>query len=189
MWTLFIGVLLTVVLITRHMMGKRARIKQVMSELATALSGWPLNGIGDVVDWLNAYWPETVNPLKFFPGQYFGAAEMNIGGYPVLVDVNPIAASDKHMKYSNVRVACHIPSQNDGALTVPQTGQAGAIKSRLNAEGFSVALCSAGILLEADDGLLHSLKIPENILSLADPITDAARLAAALNAVPGEQIP
>jgi len=188
-WLIALGLTGALLFVTRRIRGQSRAVKRFLGELASQWQGRVLLGVGDTVYWLNHYWVDTVDPMKLFPGRYYGAAEMTVDGYPVLVDVNTAAASDQHQTYCSIRVACHIPSLDTTDDAGLYDEQADAIRSRLTSAGFIVSVSSAGILVEAGNSLLHTLKKAENILTLAKPVIEATRLAIALDAVPGEEIP
>ncbi len=189
MWILTFSLVGALVFVSQMIRDRRARLQFGMSQIAAGFGGTPLASVNESVAWLNAYWTQSVHHLRLLPGHHYGAAEMVVAGYHVLLDVCPKAASDQHEAFSTIRVACEIPGVEESGDALLDSPAARPIRDRLIADGFTPALSSAGILADADDALVRSLKKAGNIQDLAEPVADAARLAAALNAAPMAEIP
>ncbi len=190
MWIFTFALVGSMTVITKSIRRRQARTQAAVADLAEAFGGRGLDGLVGTAWWLNTYWTDPVDPYMMMPGSYYGCAEMIPGGFPTFVDVNPVAASQHHRAYCSILVACHIPGASNGKEGQMVTStRARDIQLRIDSAGFNVKLTEAGLLARGARELLPTLKKPEKIDALSEPIVDMARLAAALDATPASAIP
>lgn len=164
---------------------RRARVRVGASTLAESLGGSGLDGLAGTVRWLNSYWAGPIDPFEMMPGSYYGAGAMVLGGFPVLVDVNPKAASQQHRSWARILIACDVPSvAAEDQLPIGETDETRDLLQRIGAAGYEVRVSAAGLFARAGDDIVPGLVRPEQIAAVAAPIVDLVRLAAVLDARP-----
>jgi len=190
MWGVTIALILGLALGISTVKRRQQRLRDSVSALVVSLGGRGLDGLAGVVGWLNSYWAGPIDPYEMMPGAYYGAGATNLGGYPVLVDVNPKAASQQHRRWVRILVACDVPgaSSADDSSAPPDVG-ASRLVQKIAAAGFDITTTGAGLLARAGDDILPTLTRPEAIVALAEQITDLVRLAGSLGAIPVSDIP
>ncbi|MBN2802450.1 MAG: hypothetical protein JXR91_05115 [Deltaproteobacteria bacterium] len=185
LWIITFGLAGGMVAATKYIKAKKQNSKTAMDELAMAFGGEVLEDISAAVTWFNRYWISPIHHYYMFPGSYYSAAQMNIAGFPIFVDINPVAASQHHKAYASILLAAHIPGITENQTTAPPIPKpAEQIIQRLEAAGFTIKLTEAGIEARADKYLLKNLKKSRDYTILSEPIAHIARLSKALNATP-----
>ena len=183
MWGATVALVTGMVVAVRTIRRRQQRTRRAVDGLARSLGGRGLDGLAAAVGWMNEHWAGPRDPYELMPGNYYAVGELSLGGFPILVDVNPTAASQHHRAYSVILVACDVPIGEGG--TRPQFDEAAReIERRISAAGYDVEINEAGLIARAGEDVIPGLKQPENIAALAEPIADLARLAAALGATP-----
>jgi hypothetical protein len=190
MWGVTIALVIGLGLALSTVKRRLRRVRDGVSALVRSLGGRGLDGLTGVVGWLNRYWAGPVDPFELMPGSSYGAGAVVLGGYPVLVDVNPRAASQQHRSWARILVACAVPGVASGDdTTAPFNVKAGRLIQKLSALGFEVRTTEAGLVGRAGEDVVPRLKKPGQIATLAAPITDLVRLAGVLDAAAVDEIP
>jgi ribosomal protein S27E len=190
MWAVTVAMVAGIALAIRWIKARQRTVQQGVAALVGSLGGRALVGLPGTVGWLNACWAGPIDPFEMMPGTYYGAGEVSISGYRVLVDVNPKPASQQHRSWSRILVACDVP----GASSFDEQPAAASdatldLRRRIGAAGFDVQTTEAGLFARAGDDVVPGLLRPENIAALSEPIVDLVRLAAALDAAAVDRIP
>jgi ribosomal protein L37AE/L43A len=190
MWAVTIALVAGIVLAIRWINGRKRTLREGVATLVGTLGGRPLEGLPGAVRWLNAYWAGPIDPFEMMPGTYYGVGEAVVGGYRVLVDVNPKPASQQHRAWSRILLACTMGDESlpDERESFP-TDEAQDLVRRMGVAGFDVQVTDAGLTARADDDTLRGLLRAKQIAALSEPIVDLVRLAAALKARPVDEIP
>ncbi|MBW2276566.1 MAG: zinc ribbon domain-containing protein [Deltaproteobacteria bacterium] len=189
MWGLTIALVIGLTIAVSTVKRRQARVRDGVAVLAASLGGRGLDGLAGVVGWLNRFWAGPIDPFEMMPGSCYGAGAIVLSGFPVLVDVNPRAASQQHRKWARILVPCAIPGVaiNDDS-TAPFNVKASRLIQKLSAVGFEVTTSAAGLLARAGEDIAPELMKSGEIATLAMPITDLVRLADTLGAAPVNEI-
>jgi hypothetical protein len=190
MWGMTAALVAGLMLAVSSVKRRQRRVREGVSALVASLGGRGVDGLLGVVGWLNSYWAGPIDPYEMMPGAYYGAGALLLGGYPLLVDVNPKAASQQHRRWARILVACAVPgaSARDES-TAPFNVHASRLIKKISASGFEIKTTEAGLFASAGEDIVPGLMKPGAIASLAVPITDLVRLADTLDARPVIEIP
>jgi predicted RNA-binding Zn-ribbon protein involved in translation (DUF1610 family) len=190
-WAAFFGVLGALVLIVTLRRSKRRRWSESLGEFARTFGGQVAGGTGGVVGWLNAYWAGPYDLVNIMTGRYGGGVTFSCQGYPAMLFVDPVAASDQHRAKVHLFLAAWVPGVSDAAGGQAQlTPAASSLIGQLESSGFHVIVQQAGILAEADEhGVKRLRKNPEETASLVPLAGQLVRIASSIQARPVQPIP
>lgn len=185
MWGVTLALVIGIALAISTIRRRRTRVRVGVASLADSLGGGGLDGLDGTVRWLNQHWAGPIDPFEMMPGSYYGAGAAVLGGFPVLVDVNPKAASQQHRCWSRILIACHVPdASSEDQQPVRETDETRDLLRRIGDAGYEVRTSAAGLFARAGDDIVPGLLRPKSIAAVAAPIIDLVRLAHVLGARP-----
>ena len=191
LWAAFFGVLGALVLIVTLRRSKRRRWTESLGEFARTFGGQVAGGTGGVVGWLNAYWAGPYELINIMAGRYGNGVTFICQGYPALLFVDPVAASDQHRAKVHLFIAAWVPGVSDAAGGQARlTPATSSLIGQTESSGFRVIVQQAGILAEADEHVVKRLrKNPEETASLVPLAGQLVRIASSIQARPVQPIP
>jgi len=173
------GVLFGIIMIRRN---RRARTRAALDHLARQFSGQVLENMRGTAGWLNQFWAGPYAIEQFYVGSGYGAAALRVGPFLALLDYNPNRA--QHMKRrAQLMIAAWVPGASDGGqAVVPVTAQ--PLVRELGREGWEITFQEGGLIVKADDQLVHQMKKPGALHVVAPVLDRAVRLAEAMGCRP-----
>jgi hypothetical protein len=186
LWALSMGLMAVMVGLASWRRRRKAMWKSALDSIALKHGGRSFRGAGDLVQWLNTYWPGPYDIVDIMAGLYAGGAVFSLQGFPALLFVDPVAASDRHRAKVHLFIAAFVPGVSDaddmpeGPGRTPET-----FAAWFNREGYGVTVQQAGLLARADEDLVRMLRRdPEETFRLEAVFLKMVELAQALGARP-----
>jgi len=189
LWALSVGLLAVITGLAVWRSRRKAQWKAALDGLGLKYGGRSFRGAREVVAWLNTYWPGPYDIVNIMAGYYGGGAAFMLKGFPALLFVDPVAASDKHRAKVHLFVAAFVPGVSDaddpgGSGSVPDT-----FAAWFGREGFPVTVQQAGLLAEAEEDLVRALRrAPAEAARLEPVFLKMVELAGALGAKPADPL-
>jgi LPXTG-motif cell wall-anchored protein len=170
---------------------RKQRITDELSQLVTRHAGELLGGVEGTAIWLNRYWAGPFDISQLTRGPYNDSAHLMVEGYPVLVDLDLVAASQHHRARGLMLLACEVPGMGDPTEATLQISPdiRGLMKQAADL-GFDVDFRQAGLIARANEATVRALlKKPGSIVSLSQVASSMVRLARAYGGSPVPPIP
>lgn len=164
---------------------KKAAWRQGLGDIARQFHGNVTNDLTQMVGWLNRYWAAPYPILWLWKGVYFGAASLDVHGYPTLVDVEPHGYQNSYPARVHVVLAAWVPGLSEGGSPPPLQGRALELRDWLSRSGFDVEPTPGGLLARARPEVISRLRSdPSRAHELAPIIASLAEIAEQIGARP-----
>lgn len=185
-WLVGVAIANGVLLIFYKIKRRQKAVAEAVSLLAKSFGGRGLSSQG-ILEWLNSYWPSPIDSMDMMPGKYHCGGSFVLGGYPILLDLNPQPLTVRHKSWARIFISCIIPGLSDGKVHMGEEGK--PIKKQIHSAGYSYRQRKAGFVFLTSDDIVKGLFLPHNIAALATPITTMVRFADAHDGIPAQKIP
>jgi ribosomal protein L37AE/L43A len=185
-WPIVLGVLALLIALAMRRRDRRRRTGEALAALATQFGGEVRAGAQQLVGWLNALWAGPYDVRGLYAGKGHKTVPVVVGGYQVLVDLEPDGLSASRGGYEPrllVLLAAAMPGAPEaGTSTLPETPAVRSAARWLRDAGFGVSAQSAGLLAAATPAVLaRCKKHPELLAGLAPVVNTMVTLAHALD--------
>jgi hypothetical protein len=182
MWAMTLAVVAGIAGIVLWQRSRKARLRRGLEVLCALFRGTILGGLQGSVRWLDAHWAGPYDVHDLTKGTYGDSAALEVQGYHVLVDVDPVPAAKQIRPRALALVACELPGSGDAMETTLQlTGEARILLEKIKRMGFDVETSEGGLLARADALMVKRIVHDDRALAgWADVMPLLARLADAM---------
>ena len=169
-----------------HGSSRKHRLRRGLEVLCAVFRGRILGGLQGTVAWLDRHWAGPYDVHDLTKGTYGDSAALDVQGYPVLVDVDPVPAAKQIRPRALVLVACELPGSGDAMeTTLTLSPEARNLLEKVKRMGFNVETSEGGLLARADGLMVKRIVSDERALEgWADVMPLLARLARSMCSEP-----
>ncbi len=182
MWAMTLGLVAGVAGFVLWQRSRRSRLRRGLQVLCSVFRGRLLGGLQGTVQWLDEHWAGPYDMHDLTRSAYNDSASLDVQGYPVLVDLDPVPAAKQMRPRGLVLLACDLPGSGDAMeTTLTLSPESRNLLEQIKRAGFNVETSEGGLLARADGLMLKRIVSDEQALAgWAQVMPLLARLARAM---------
>ena len=183
LWAMTLGLVGGMAGLILRQRARRGRLRRGLEHLCAVFRGRILGGLQGTVAWLDRHWAGPYDVHDLTRGSHNDSAALDVEGYPVLVDLDPVPAAKQVRPRALILVSCDLPGSGDAMETTLQlTHEARNLLEHLKRAGFNVETSEGGLLARADGLMVKRIVKDERAVpDWADVIPLLVRLARSMS--------